>query len=142
LRARWRFTPIRFTALRISASINWSIEGVARQAGVGKQTIYRWWKCRAELVLEAYANHAASKIMMADAQRSAIWRWRHERRPTPSPSAVSAGTVWCWGDTSDLLNNGDALDFSVQPVGGRQSRDAAADDGHSVHGTGREGGGM
>src|SRR5262245_51965811 len=39
-----------------------TIEGVARQAGVGKQTIYRWWKCRAELVLEAYANHTSSKI--------------------------------------------------------------------------------
>jgi AcrR family transcriptional regulator len=43
-----------------------TIEGVARQAGVGKQTIYRWWKCRAELVLEAYANHAASKIPIPD----------------------------------------------------------------------------
>jgi AcrR family transcriptional regulator len=43
-----------------------TIEGVARQAGVGKQTIYRWWKCRAELVLEAYANHAASKIPLPD----------------------------------------------------------------------------
>lgn len=43
-----------------------TIEGVARQAGVGKQTIYRWWKCRAELVLEAYANHAASKVPIPD----------------------------------------------------------------------------
>jgi AcrR family transcriptional regulator len=43
-----------------------TIEGVARQAGVGKQTIYRWWKCKAELVLEAYANHAASKIPVPD----------------------------------------------------------------------------
>ena len=43
-----------------------TIEGVARQAGVGKQTIYRWWKCRAELVLEAYANHTASKIPLPD----------------------------------------------------------------------------
>ncbi len=43
-----------------------TIEGVARQAGVGKQTIYRWWKCKAELVLEAYANHAASKIPVLD----------------------------------------------------------------------------
>jgi AcrR family transcriptional regulator len=33
---------------------------------VGKQTIYRWWKCKAELVLEAYANHAASKIPVPD----------------------------------------------------------------------------
>ena len=43
-----------------------TIEGVARQAGVGKQTIYRWWKCRAELVLEAYANHTSSKIPLPD----------------------------------------------------------------------------
>ncbi|HTT36028.1 MAG TPA: TetR/AcrR family transcriptional regulator [Burkholderiales bacterium] len=43
-----------------------TIEGVARHAGVGKQTIYRWWKCKAELVLEAYANHAASKLPMPD----------------------------------------------------------------------------
>jgi AcrR family transcriptional regulator len=43
-----------------------TIEGVARQAGVGKQTIYRWWKCKAELVLEAYANHAASKAPVPD----------------------------------------------------------------------------
>jgi AcrR family transcriptional regulator len=43
-----------------------TIEAVARQAGVGKQTIYRWWKCKAELVLEAYANHAASKLPVPD----------------------------------------------------------------------------
>jgi AcrR family transcriptional regulator len=43
-----------------------TIENVARHAGVGKQTIYRWWKCKAELVLEAYANHAASKLPMPD----------------------------------------------------------------------------
>ncbi|MEO8627352.1 MAG: TetR/AcrR family transcriptional regulator [Betaproteobacteria bacterium] len=43
-----------------------TIEGVARQAGVGKQTIYRWWSSKAELVLEAYANHSASKLPMPD----------------------------------------------------------------------------
>ncbi|HTS52930.1 MAG TPA: TetR/AcrR family transcriptional regulator [Burkholderiales bacterium] len=43
-----------------------TIESVARQAGVGKQTIYRWWKSKAELVLEAYANHAASKLPAPD----------------------------------------------------------------------------
>jgi AcrR family transcriptional regulator len=43
-----------------------TIEVSWRQAGVGKQTIYRWWKCRAELVLEAYANHTSSKIPVPD----------------------------------------------------------------------------
>jgi AcrR family transcriptional regulator len=33
-----------------------TIEGVAARAGVGKQTIYRWWPSKAALALEAYLD--------------------------------------------------------------------------------------
>lgn len=39
-----------------------TIEGVAREAKVGKQTIYRRWNSKAELVLEAYAKHVEAKV--------------------------------------------------------------------------------
>ena len=34
--------------------VDFSIEKVASEAGVGKQTIYRWWSSRADLVLEVW----------------------------------------------------------------------------------------
>ena len=37
-----------------SGYVDFSIEKVASEAGVGKQTIYRWWSSRADLVLEVW----------------------------------------------------------------------------------------
>jgi AcrR family transcriptional regulator len=38
-----------------------SIEGIARQAGVSKMTIYRWWPNKAALVIDSFLdNHVAS----------------------------------------------------------------------------------
>lgn len=39
-----------------------SIDKIAADARVGKQSIYRWWPSKADLVLEAYTDHALSRM--------------------------------------------------------------------------------
>jgi AcrR family transcriptional regulator len=43
-----------------------TIEGVAARAGVGKQTIYRWWPTRAALVMEAYEARVLTRTLEPD----------------------------------------------------------------------------
>jgi len=45
-----------------------SVEAVARQAGVGKQTIYRWWPNRIDLMIEVYDAYAPA-LQGLDVQR-------------------------------------------------------------------------
>lgn len=45
-----------------------TIEAVARQAGVGKQTIYRWWPTRIDLLIEVYDAYAPA-VQDLDTQR-------------------------------------------------------------------------
>lgn len=45
---------------------NLTIEGVAAEAGVGKQTIYRWWKSLAHLVMEAYMSASDVRVPEPD----------------------------------------------------------------------------
>jgi AcrR family transcriptional regulator len=43
-----------------------SIEAIAASAGVGKQTIYRWWPSKADVVMEAVAFQLARDIPVPD----------------------------------------------------------------------------
>ncbi len=43
-----------------------TMEKIARAAGVGKQTIYRWWRSKAEVVLEAFTAYAETEVPTPD----------------------------------------------------------------------------
>lgn len=43
-----------------------TIEGIAQRAGVAKQTIYRWWPSKTDILLEAFATDAAEELTPPD----------------------------------------------------------------------------
>ncbi|MFJ5229260.1 TetR/AcrR family transcriptional regulator [Kitasatospora sp. NPDC088391] len=43
-----------------------TVEGIAARAGTGKQTVYRWWPGRADVLLEAVTVHARRHIPQPD----------------------------------------------------------------------------
>ena len=51
-----------------SGYVDFSIEKVASEAGVGKQTIYRWWPSRADLVLEVRRDRLMPPLAAYDGQ--------------------------------------------------------------------------
>jgi AcrR family transcriptional regulator len=75
-----------------------TIEGVAARAGVGKQTIYRWWPSRAALVLEAYlaGSEAIAPPAESDSTRDdvrALLIWLADVLAQPIGGRVVAGLV-------------------------------------------------
>jgi AcrR family transcriptional regulator len=75
-----------------------TIEGVAARAGVGKQTIYRWWRSRAALVLEAYLAGSEPVSLPADSGSTredvrALVLWLADVLSLPIGRPVVAGLI-------------------------------------------------
>ncbi|WP_035853315.1 TetR/AcrR family transcriptional regulator [Cryptosporangium arvum] len=43
-----------------------TVEAIAARAGVGKQTIYRWWRSKGAVILDALTETAATDVVLPD----------------------------------------------------------------------------
>jgi len=46
-----------------------TMEGVAKRSGAAKSTVYRWWKSKAQLVMEAFTHTVAERMPQPDTGR-------------------------------------------------------------------------
>jgi AcrR family transcriptional regulator len=75
-----------------------TIEAIAARAGVGKQTIYRWWPSKAALVLEAYLAGSDAVALPAEGKTAredirALLGWLIAVLAQPIGGHVVAGLV-------------------------------------------------
>jgi AcrR family transcriptional regulator len=64
--ARQRILAAALAELEEKGYAALTTEGIAARAGVGKQTIYRWWKSKADVVLDGLPDLAAHRIPVPD----------------------------------------------------------------------------
>ncbi|WFE49467.1 TetR/AcrR family transcriptional regulator [Micromonospora sp. WMMD1155] len=43
-----------------------TIEGIASRAGVAKQTIYRWWRSKTDILIDAFTADSAQELTLPD----------------------------------------------------------------------------
>lgn len=71
-----------------------TMEGIAKRAGVAKQTIYRWWPSKADVLLEAFLQDAAEDLTAPDTGDAAADLPEYLRRLALFLSDSDAGAVF------------------------------------------------
>jgi AcrR family transcriptional regulator len=70
-----------------------TIEGIAARAGVAKQTIYRWWPSKFEILMDTFLEDAAGELEIPDTGTVDGDLRRHLRQVAAFLSAEPAGRV-------------------------------------------------
>ena len=70
-----------------------TVEGIAARAGVGKQTIYRWWGSKADVLMDNYTSDAKEQLVPADLGQIDLELRDYLRRLVEFLTADPAGMV-------------------------------------------------
>lgn len=73
-----------------------TIEGIAARAGVGKQTIYRWWSSKADVLLEAFLD-------LSEQYAEAVATPEELQHGIPDTGDLAADLRWVLRATVDQL---------------------------------------
>jgi AcrR family transcriptional regulator len=71
-----------------------TIEGIAASAGVAKQTIYRWWSSKTDILMDAFLQDAAEDLTPADHGDVAADLRAHLGRLASFLTGADAGAVF------------------------------------------------
>lgn len=71
-----------------------TVEGIANRAGVAKQTIYRWWPSKTEILIEAFVDDAAEYLTPPDTGDLAKDLRRHLAKVADFLTRTDAGAVF------------------------------------------------
>jgi AcrR family transcriptional regulator len=70
-----------------------TIEGIAARAGVAKQTIYRWWPSKFEVLMDTFLEDAAGALRLPDTGSTADDLRQHLRQVAEFITGAAAGKV-------------------------------------------------
>jgi AcrR family transcriptional regulator len=72
-----------------------TMKGIAERAGVGRQTVYRWWSTKAEVLFEATMIDAGKELFVAPGPSTLAELTAYAERVAAFLTASQAGAAYC-----------------------------------------------